>query len=152
MLQTTESPHRVPTDCVLCRDDGGVVVARTPQLRVVLVDDPDYPAYVRVIWNAHVAEMSDLAGPQRARLLAAVNATETALREIMAPDKVNLASLGNQVPHLHWHVVARFVDDAHFPQPIWAARQRNPGAALVQRCRDRMPALLGRIRELLPTD
>ncbi|TMH78804.1 MAG: HIT family protein [Betaproteobacteria bacterium] len=136
-------------DCALCRGDGGVLVARTPQLRVVLVDDSDYPGYVRVIWNAHVAEMSDLAEPQRARLLAAVNAAETALREVLAPDKVNLASLGNQVPHLHWHVIARFLDDSHFPQPIWAARQRDPDAAQLQRCRQRLPALTARIVELL---
>src|SRR6266404_4613486 len=136
-------------DCALCRGDGGVLVARTPQLRVVLVDDSDYPGYVRVIWNAHVTEMSDLAEPQRARLLAAVNAAETALREVLAPDKVNLASLGNQVPHLHWHVIARFLDDSHFPQPIWTARQRDPDAAQLQRCRQRLPALTARIVELL---
>jgi diadenosine tetraphosphate (Ap4A) HIT family hydrolase len=137
------------SDCALCRGDGGVVVARTPRLRAVLVDDPDYPAYLRVIWNAHVTEMSDLAEPERARLLAAVHAVETALREIVAPDKINLASLGNQVPHLHWHVIARFADDAHFPQPIWAARQRDPGQARLLECRQRLPALTTRIRQLL---
>jgi diadenosine tetraphosphate (Ap4A) HIT family hydrolase len=139
-------------ECALCIGDGGAVVARTSQLRVVLVEDQDYPAYARVIWNEHVTEMSDLAPPQRARLLAAVNATETALREIMAPDKINLASLGNQVPHLHWHVIARFVDDAHFPQPIWAARQRAPDAARLLQCRQRLAALAARIAELLAAE
>jgi diadenosine tetraphosphate (Ap4A) HIT family hydrolase len=139
-------------ECALCRGDGGFLVARTPQLRVVLVDDPDYPGYVRVIWNEHVTELSELAQPQRMRLLAAVNVAETALRQIMAPDKINLASLGNQVPHLHWHVIARFVDDAHFPQPIWAARQRDPDAALLARCRQRLPALAARIAEMLLAD
>ena len=138
-----------PPDCALCRGDGGVLVVRTPPLRVVLVDDPDYPAYLRVIWNAHVTEMSDLAEPERARLLAAVHAVETALRETVAPDKINLASLGNQVPHLHWHVIARFTDDAHFPQPIWAARQRDPGQAHWLHCRQSLPGLTARIRQLL---
>ena len=41
------------------------------------------------------------------------------------PDKINLASLGNMVPHLHWHVIPRFRDDRHFPEPIWGAPQRN---------------------------
>jgi len=136
-------------ECTLCRGDGGVVVARTPRLRAVLVDDPDYPAYLRVIWNAHVTEMSDLAEAERAQLLAAVHAVETALRQTVAPDKINLASLGNQVPHLHWHVIARFTDDAHFPQPIWAARQRDPGQARLLECRQRLPALTARIRQLL---
>jgi diadenosine tetraphosphate (Ap4A) HIT family hydrolase len=135
--------------CALCRDDGGRLVARTPELRVVLVDDPDYPGFLRVIWNAHVREMSDLEPSQRTRLLAAVNLVESALRDLLAPDKINLASLGNQVPHLHWHVIARFADDAHFPQPIWAARARDPDAARLQRCRDRLGALSARIAELL---
>ena len=136
-------------DCALCRDDGGELVVRAPQLRVVRVDDPDYPGYVRVIWNAHVAEMSELAGSDRQRLLAAVNAVESALRQVLTPDKINLASLGNQVPHLHWHVIARFKDDAHFPQPIWAPRVRDASAARLSLCRDRLPALAESIRRLL---
>jgi diadenosine tetraphosphate (Ap4A) HIT family hydrolase len=42
----------------------------------------------------------------------------------LQPDKINLASLGNMVPHLHWHVVPRWRDDSHFPAPIWAAAKR----------------------------
>jgi len=93
--------------------------------------------------------MSDLAERERGQLLAAVNAVETALRQIIAPDKINLASLGNQVPHLHWHVIARFVGDAHFPQPIWSARLRDPDPARLAMCRQRLPALSARIAELL---
>jgi len=128
------------------------VVARTPLLRAVLIDDPDYPAFVRVIWNAHVIEMSDLAEAQRAQLMRAVNGVETALREIVSPDKINLASLGNQVPHVHWHVIARFVDDAHFPQPIWATRLRDPSPTRLTVCRQKLPALGARIAELLNVD
>jgi len=144
------APHPSRTDCVLCQGDGGLVLARRPLVRVVQVDDPDYPIYLRVIWNEHVKEMSDLAEPDRATLLAAVNVVEKALREIVAPDKVNLASLGNQVPHLHWHIIPRFADDAHFPQPIWATRQRDPSAARLTGCRQALPALASRITELLP--
>jgi diadenosine tetraphosphate (Ap4A) HIT family hydrolase len=144
----TEAGGGVQPDCPMCAGDGGTVVARTPHWRVVLVDDPDYPGFVRVIWNRHVAEMSDLTAPQRAQLLAAVNAAETGLRQVLAPDKVNLASLGNQVPHLHWHVIARFLDDAHFPQPIWAARQRDGNAARRLQCRQKLPQLKARIAEL----
>jgi diadenosine tetraphosphate (Ap4A) HIT family hydrolase len=42
----------------------------------------------------------------------------------MQPDKMNLASLGNQTPHVHWHVIPRFRDDRHFPTPVWAVPQR----------------------------
>ena len=54
-----------------------------------------------------------------------VFAAEAALLEVMAPDKVNLASLGNVVPHLHWHVIPRFADDPHFPNPVWGIRLRD---------------------------
>jgi len=88
----------------------------------------DYPGFCRVIWRSHVAEMSDLAGPDRGHLMALVFATESALRRLYAPQKINLASLGNLVPHLHWHVIPRFLDDPHFPAPIWsvAEPQRVP--------------------------
>src|SRR5437879_3727974 len=142
-------PTQPRPDCALCHGDGGVLLVRRPLLRVVRVDDPDYPAYLRVIWNAHVTEMSELAEPDRLRLAAAVNAVERALREIVAPDKINLASLGNQVPHLHWHVIPRFADDAHFPQPIWGVRQRDPSAARLMMCRQRLPALTARLLELV---
>ena len=120
--------------CDLCRHDGGRVVWRDAALRVVLVDDPDYPGFLRVIWNEHVAEMSDLRAGDRERLMRAVFCAEAGLRRVLTPHKVNLASLGNVTPHLHWHVIARYADDAHFPQPIWGSRQRRCDAmALAQR-------------------
>jgi diadenosine tetraphosphate (Ap4A) HIT family hydrolase len=56
--------------------------------------------------------------------MAAVVAVELALREQVQPTKINLAALGNMVPHLHWHVIARFDWDSHFPAPVWAAAVR----------------------------
>lgn len=110
--------------CPLCAVHGEAVLWRDDFCRVVWVDDPDYPGYCRVILNAHVREMTDLPEDARQRLMAVVFATEGALREALRPDKVNLASLGNQVPHLHWHVIPRFHDDRHFPDPIWAVPRR----------------------------
>jgi diadenosine tetraphosphate (Ap4A) HIT family hydrolase len=94
-----------------------------------LVDDPEYAGFCRVIWQQHVKEMTDLSEPDRAHFMAVVFSVEQHLRELMHPEKINLASLGNQVPHLHWHVIPRFTDDAHFPDPIWAARRRETGPA-----------------------
>ncbi|MBW7861313.1 MAG: HIT family protein [Rhodocyclaceae bacterium] len=112
-------------DCPLCDARGEHVLWRDRHCRVVFIPDPDYPGYCRVIWNDHIVELSDLIPEERTWLLEVVCATETALRELMRPDKINLASLGNQVPHLHWHVIPRHRDDAHFPQPIWGTRQRE---------------------------
>jgi len=100
------------------------VLWRDEFCRIVLVDDPDYPGFCRVVLERHVKEMTDLTRPDRVRLMDAVFATEAALRDLVSPLKVNLASLGNAVPHLHWHVVPRRGDDRHFPKPIWAAPVR----------------------------
>jgi len=111
-------------DCPLCQSDSENVLWQDGVLRVILVADKDYPAFCRVILNRHVKEMTDLPGKERLHIMQAVFAVESALRELLAPDKINLASLGNQVPHLHWHVIPRFADDRHFPDPVWAAERR----------------------------
>jgi diadenosine tetraphosphate (Ap4A) HIT family hydrolase len=114
-----------PGECELCREDGGVVLWRDDFCRVVAVDDPDYPGYCRVILGRHAREMTDLAPAESQRLLRVVLEVEAALREALAPDKINLAALGNMVPHLHWHVIPRFVNDRHFPAPVWAVPTRD---------------------------
>ena len=111
--------------CELCATVGGHLLWEDNRCRVVLVDEPDYPGYCRVIWAAHVAEMTDLAAADRAHCMQVALAVESVLREQLAPDKVNLASLGNFTPHLHWHVIPRFHNDPHFPQSIWGSRQRD---------------------------
>jgi diadenosine tetraphosphate (Ap4A) HIT family hydrolase len=100
------------------------VLWRDEFCRIVLVDDPDYPGFCRVVLERHVKEMTDLAPAERTRLMNAVFATEAVLRELLLPRKVNLASLGNAVPHLHWHVIPRHADDRHFPKPVWAEPAR----------------------------
>lgn len=112
--------------CELCTSDGGELLWRDTRCRVVLVDEAGYAGYCRVIWQAHVAEMSDLDFEERFHLMRIVFEVEAGLRESLRPDKVNLASLGNVVAHLHWHVIPRFRDDPHFPNPIWGARRREP--------------------------
>jgi diadenosine tetraphosphate (Ap4A) HIT family hydrolase len=92
---------------------------------VVRVDEPDYPGFCRVILKRHAREMTDLDEAERAGLMAVVYAVEDAIRATMRPDKMNLASLGNMTPHVHWHVVPRFRDDRHYPTPVWAVPQRE---------------------------
>ena len=118
--------------CPLCDTPGGQTLWQDDFCRVVLADEPDYPGFLRVILNTHVKEMTDLPATDQQALMRVVLAAEAALREVMAPDKVNLASLGNVVPHLHWHVIPRFADDPHFPNPVWGERKRTaPHAAPV---------------------
>src|SRR5690606_19965979 len=107
--------------CPLCLDVGGELVWRDDRLRVILADEALYPGFTRVVWNAHVAELSDLSDADRAWLFEILVCVERVMRAVFAPAKINLASLGNQVPHLHWHLIARWPDDPHFPAPVWAA-------------------------------
>ena len=113
------------TNCPLCAPGNEQVLWKDDLLRIILVNDPEYPAFCRVILNRHVQEMTDLPVEERSRLMQAVYAVEAALREQLQPNKINLASLGNQVPHLHWHVIPRFADDCHFPDPVWAPARRR---------------------------
>lgn len=104
---------------------GGTVIWEDPRCRVVRVDEPGYPGFCRVIWETHVREMTDLSPVDRLHCMNVVFAVERAMRDVLSPAKINLASLGNMVAHVHWHVIPRFADDPHFPQPIWGTRQRN---------------------------
>jgi diadenosine tetraphosphate (Ap4A) HIT family hydrolase len=111
--------------CEVCDSPGGELLWQDDLCRVILVNDPDYPGYCRVICNRHVREMTDLEASVQERLMRVVFAAEGAVRRAMQPDKINLASFGNMVPHLHWHVIPRFADDRHFPNSIWGEPQRT---------------------------
>lgn len=115
------------SSCPLCLSGDAPAIWRNQYLRVIDVPDAGYPGYTRVIWNAHVTEMTDLDATMRQHLMEAVWKVEAALRSTLAPHKVNLAQFGNQVPHLHWHVIPRWPLDPHFPDAVWAAvRPRTP--------------------------
>jgi len=116
-------------------------IYRDAKLSVILVDDAAYPGFCRVIWNEHVKEMSDLAPADRMALNDAVWHVELALRDVMAPGKVNVASLGNMTPHLHWHVIPRYADDAHFPNPVWTEAVRATEQPILAARRALLPAL-----------
>ena len=108
---------------------------------VILVEDANYPGFARVIWKDHVREVSDLADDDRLLLNDAVWQLELAVREVMQPLKVNVASLGNVVPHLHWHVIPRYADDAHFPAPVWAQAVRETDAQVLRARKALLPEL-----------
>lgn len=114
--------------CELCQETGGDLLWQDEKCRVIRVggkEGADYPGFCRVVWHDHVLEMGDLPPVDRNHLMNLVYATEAALRLLYRPLKINLASLGNLVPHLHWHVIPRFADDPVFPAPIWANTPRR---------------------------
>jgi len=124
-MDTNYSGVKVVTNCDLCNTPGGSLIWQDGFCRVVLVNDQDYPGFCRVILNQHVKEMTDLSREDRDRLMAVVFSVEKAVRDVMQPGKVNLASLGNKTPHMHWHVIPRYTRDRTFPDAIWASSKRE---------------------------
>ena len=124
--------------CPLCDAVGGVLVFQTEKFRVIRAQEAGFPAFYRVIWAAHVAEFSDLQAADRTLCMAAVHVVEVALRGQLQPTKINLAALGNMVPHLHWHVIARFDWDSHFPAPVWCSAQRPVDATAIAAIEERL--------------
>lgn len=133
--------------CNLLAAPGAALIWGDHQLSVVAVDEAEYPGFTRVVWNGHVKEMTDLPAADRVRIMDVVWAVESAQREVMAPEKVNLASFGNMTPHVHWHVIPRYRDDAHFPNPTWAVAQRASSAEVLAARRALLPALHAAIVE-----
>ncbi len=111
--------HKNPSDCSLCKESGGKIIYKNSLYHIVLVNDKDYPCFIRLILNKHINELSDLPKEDANVIFNALYNIEKTMRFIVNPDKVNIASLGNLVPHLHWHIIPRFVNDKHFPNPIW---------------------------------
>ena len=126
--------------CPLCDEACGRLVFDGVQLRVIHAGEAHFPAFYRIVWKDHVAEWSDLAPADRVLCMEAVAEVERCLRDALVPAKINLAALGNMVPHLHWHVIARFLWDTHFPAPVWAAAQRDRDADREAAVRAQLPA------------
>lgn len=113
------------TPCPLCDPVNFPVLWQNAEISVIDAQDPDYPGFCRVVWRQHQTEMSHLEPQQRLRIMTVVFAVEQALINHLNPDKINLASLGNQVAHIHWHVIPRYSLDRHFPDAIWAEPNRE---------------------------
>lgn len=135
---------RAPADpvpgCPLCEAAGGRLLFDGPSFRLIHATEAGFPAFYRVVWRDHAREFTDLTPGDRVLCMEAVAALEETLREHLAPTKVNVAALGNAVPHLHWHVIARFDWDSHYPAPVWAPAQRGVPAQRLQAVQALLPA------------
>lgn len=96
-----------------------VPVCAWPLCEVLLLNDANYPWLVLVPARADLRDFHDLSPDDMVTAGREISRASEALVELFAPDKVNVAALGNMVPQLHIHVVARFADDAAWPNPIW---------------------------------
>ena len=127
--------------CPLCETPGGRVVVQAPAWRLIHAEEAGFPAFYRVVWQQHVREFSQLERSDRILLADVLAAVEQIMLQQLQPAKVNIASLGNAVPHLHWHVIARFEWDSHFPGAVWAGAQRAEDATRLQQVAAALPVL-----------
>lgn len=100
-----------------------------------LMDDANYPWLVLVPRVADAVELLDLDATQRHALTDEIDRASRVLRGLFRPDKLNVAALGNLVPQLHVHVIARYRDDPAWPRPVWgtAAALSYSEEALIER-------------------
>ena len=103
----------------LARDT--VEVARLPLCRVLLMKDRRFPWLILVPERESVREIHELTAADRAELIEEIARAGEALQRLFQPDKLNVGALGNVVPQLHLHVVARFATDPAWPGPVWGS-------------------------------
>ena len=120
-----------------------MLVGDLPLARVLLTKDANYPWLILVPRLPGLVEFIDLEENAQVQLLGEIAAAARALKNITRCDKLNIAALGNQVPQLHVHVIARRHSDAAWPKPVWGVK---PPLAYSD---DQQASLLGSLRELL---
>jgi diadenosine tetraphosphate (Ap4A) HIT family hydrolase len=97
--------------------------------RVLAIDAADYPWLILVPRRAGVSEIADLGADDAARLMAEIAQTSGILKAVTGCDKLNIGAIGNVVPQLHIHIVARWKDDPLWPKPVWGHAAPRPGDA-----------------------
>jgi len=103
-----------------------VELARWPLCRVLLMNDANYPWLILVPERPGLRDLDELAGTDRTAVMDEIARACSALRAMVKPHKLNVASLGNAVPQLHIHVIARFPSDPAWPKPVWGVVPAKP--------------------------
>jgi len=107
-------------------DDDSLLLIDWPLCRVLRFNDQCYPWLVLVPRRNGVREIIDLDPADQQMLLGEIGRASRALKKALKPEKLNVAALGNVVPQLHVHVIARFTDDPAWPRPIWGVQPARP--------------------------
>jgi diadenosine tetraphosphate (Ap4A) HIT family hydrolase len=96
-----------------------VLLGEFPLCQVLLANDGNFPWLILVPKVNGITEFHELSDQQQVQFLSESNAVSKLLKDGLSADKINIAALGNMVPQLHIHHVARFKEDACWPKPIW---------------------------------
>jgi diadenosine tetraphosphate (Ap4A) HIT family hydrolase len=114
VVKDFELDSRLDADCLTLAD--------WPLCRVLRMNDRAYPWLILVPRRTGVREIIDLESPDQQALLSEIARVSRVLRKTLKPEKLNIAALGNVVPQLHVHVIARFAEDPAWPRPIWGVQ------------------------------
>ena len=102
------------------------LICRTENCQILLMDDARFPWIVLVPEVADIRELYELKERQQQQAYQSILRISKSLAEYSNADKMNVAALGNQVPQLHIHIIARYETDAAWPGPVWGAGQAEP--------------------------
>jgi diadenosine tetraphosphate (Ap4A) HIT family hydrolase len=122
-----------------------IPLAAWPLSLVLLMNDARFPWLILVPQRPALRELHDLAAAERSVLIEEIARAGRLMQTAFAAEKINTAALGNQVPQLHIHVIARFAADAAWPNPIWSVGQRRPMSAAERA--DRIAALQAGLKD-----
>ncbi len=98
-------------------------IYENPQLRIE-TEESEIP-WLKLFTQHPYKEMSEVPAEVRFEIYDLLDTIEKAMIAYYTPDKINIASFGNYVPHVHWHIMARFKEDSYFPEPMWGKKQRD---------------------------
>ena len=135
--------------CELCTPKHAKELWRNDNFYLIDASNDVFPCYLRLVSTKHVAEMTDLSPQARQEAWKLLELIESAIRDALHPDKVNHAQFGNMVPHLHFHVIARWKDDAYFPESPWGVRQREELPLATEERQKRVAELLSTLPSTL---
>lgn len=139
----------IATDCRFCEGERPAADDRVGDLTATVAylhDDQFFPGWVVLVLKRHATEVFELEPGEQVRMMDDVSRVAAALYDLFAARKINYACLGNQIPHIHWHIVPRLADDPAPLEPVWsvphAPLRLDPAerAARIARLRQRLDA------------
>jgi diadenosine tetraphosphate (Ap4A) HIT family hydrolase len=95
----------------------------------VEIEESEIP-WLKIFTQEDIKEFSQCNNETKIEILRALDIIEKEMLSYFNPEKINIASFGNYVPHVHFHVMARFKEDSYFPEPMWGKKQREGKLAL----------------------
>ena len=99
----------------------------TNPLIYIEIHESEIP-WLKIFTHAQRKEFSQCSANERRMIFDVLDLIEKEMIAYFKPEKINIASFGNMLPQVHWHIMARFVNDSYFPEPMWGAKQRKGDA------------------------